>query len=274
MIGRRVLRVQSGARGVVAGWATRTAPQVHGVSASDAVGRRPAQACHPVQDVAREERLTPSSVCRPRSESWSVSGAGQKRPRTSVVPSTLPTLTSRWRPLLMRSIVSRRYEEAFCPASIILPGRRQLESRVNNPQSPSVSTQKSPSRGGALAETPTFTEIVINSGSTAELARVATTIPTIGGFRAPPITEPRPRATARARRCCMVRPRNRSDVDVADDHAVTAKDCAFPSANILFSRVHPTLASRCCASNPIARRLPPRIRLYRRNVPSTRACCR
>ena len=75
-------------------------------------------------------------------------------------------------------------------------------------------------------------------------------------------------------RCCMVRPRNRSGVDVADDHAVTAKDCAFRSANILFSRVHPTVASRCCASNPFARRLPPRIRLYRRNVPSTRACCR
>ena len=65
-------------------------------------------------------------------------------------------------------------------------------------------------------------------------------------------------------RCCMVRPRNRSGVEVADDHAVTAKDWAFPSANILFSTVHPTLASRCCGSNPFARRLPPRIRLYRR----------
>ena len=67
---------------------------------------------------------------------------------------------------------------------------------------------------------------------------------------------------------------DRSGVKVADDHAVTAEDCAVPSANILFSTVHPTLASRCCASNPFARRLPPRIRLYRRNVPSTRACCR
>ena len=81
-------------------------------------------------------------------------------------------------------------------------------------------------------------------------------------------------AEANEGRCCMVRPRNRTGVDVADDHAVTAKDCAFPSANILFSTVHPTLASRCCASNPFARRLPPRIRLNRRNVPSTRACCR
>ena len=79
---------------------------------------------------------------------------------------------------------------------------------------------------------------------------------------------------SRHTRCCMVRPRNRSDVEVADDHAVTAKDWAFPSANILFSTVHPTLASRCCASNPFARRLRPRLRLYRRNVPSTRACCR
>ena len=78
----------------------------------------------------------------------------------------------------------------------------------------------------------------------------------------------------RTGRWCMVRPRKRSGVEVADDHAVTAKDCAVPSANILFSTVHPTLASRCCASNPFARRLPPRIRLYRRNVPSTRACCR
>ena len=76
------------------------------------------------------------------------------------------------------------------------------------------------------------------------------------------------------RRCCMVRPRNRSGVAGADDHAVTAEDCAVPSANIVFSTVHPTIASRCCASNPFARRLPPRIRLYRRNVPSTRACCR
>ena len=67
---------------------------------------------------------------------------------------------------------------------------------------------------------------------------------------------------------------DRSGVKVADDHAVTAEDCAVPSANILFSTVHPTLASRCCASNPFARRLPPRIRLYRRNVPSTLACCR
>ena len=75
-------------------------------------------------------------------------------------------------------------------------------------------------------------------------------------------------------RCCMVRPRNRSGVAGADDHAVTAEDCAVPSANIVFSTVHPTIASRCCASNPFARRLPPRIRLYRRNVPSTRACCR
>ena len=79
---------------------------------------------------------------------------------------------------------------------------------------------------------------------------------------------------AGARRCCMVRPRNRSGVAGADDHAVTAEDCAVPSANIVFSTVHPTIASRCCASNPFARRLPPRIRLYRRNVPSTRACCR
>ena len=77
-----------------------------------------------------------------------------------------------------------------------------------------------------------------------------------------------------ARLCCMVRARNRSGVEVADDHSATAEDCASPSANILFSTVHPTIASRCCASNPFARRLPPRIRLYRRNVPSTRACCR
>ena len=68
--------------------------------------------------------------------------------------------------------------------------------------------------------------------------------------------------------------RGRSGVEVADDHAGTAEDCALPSANILFSTAHPTIASRCCASNPFARRLPPRIRLYRRNVPSTRACCR
>ena len=67
---------------------------------------------------------------------------------------------------------------------------------------------------------------------------------------------------------------DRSGVEVAVDHAVTAEDCALPSANILFSTVHPTLASRFCASNPFARRLPPRIRLYRRKVPSTRACCR
>ena len=76
------------------------------------------------------------------------------------------------------------------------------------------------------------------------------------------------------RLCCMVRARNRSGVEVADDHSATAEDCASPSANILFSTVHPTIASRCCASNPFARRLPPRIRLYRRTVPSTRACCR
>ena len=31
-----------------------------------------------------------------------------------------------------------------CPASTILPVRRQLEFRVSNPQSPSVSTKKSP----------------------------------------------------------------------------------------------------------------------------------
>ena len=76
------------------------------------------------------------------------------------------------------------------------------------------------------------------------------------------------------RGCCMVRPRNRSGVEVVDDYTVTAEDCALPSANILFSTVHPIIASRCCASNPLARWRPPRIRLYRRNVPSTRACCR
>ena len=68
--------------------------------------------------------------------------------------------------------------------------------------------------------------------------------------------------------------RDRSGVEAGDDHAETGEDCAFPSANILFSTVHPTIASRFCASNPFARRLPPKIRLYRRNVPSTRACCR
>jgi len=67
---------------------------------------------------------------------------------------------------------------------------------------------------------------------------------------------------------------DRSGVEVADAHGVTAEDCALPSAYILFSTVHPPVASRCCTSNPVARRLPPRIRLYRRNVPATRACCR
>ena len=56
---------------------------------------------------------------------------------------------------------------------------------------------------------------------------------------------------------------NRSGVEVADDYTVSVEDCALPSANILFSTVHPTIASRCCASNPLARRRPPRIRLYR-----------
>ena len=54
----------------------------------------------------------------------------------------------------------------------------------------------------------------------------------------------------------------------------TDEDYALPSANILFSTVHPTIALRCCASNPLARRLPPRVRVYRWKVPSTRACCR
>ena len=35
-----------------------------------------------------------------------------------------------------------------------------------------------------------------------------------------------------ARGCCMVRPRNRSGVEVVDDYTVTAEDCALPSANI------------------------------------------
>ena len=86
--------------------------------------------------------------------------------------------------------------------------------------------------------------------------------------------ERRVKVGSATRGCCMVRPRNGSGVEVADDYTVTAEDCALPSPSILFSTVHPTIASRCCASNAFARRLPPRIRLYLRNVPSTRACCR
>ena len=41
---------------------------------------------------------------------------------------------------------------------------------------------------------------------------------------------------------------DRTGVEVADDHAVTAEDCAFPSANILFSTVH-----LCVSNSPFSR---------------------
>ena len=72
----------------------------------------------------------------------------------------------------------------------------------------------------------------------------------------------------------MIPPRNPSGVDVADDHSATTHDYGFPSGVIRFSTMYPTISSCFCASNPCASTRSPRIRLYRRKEPSTRACCR
>ena len=65
---------------------TRTIPP-RGASVTDAVGRRPTKACHPIQDVASEQGLGLSPRCRPGSQLSSDESTCTGRPRSPRGPA-------------------------------------------------------------------------------------------------------------------------------------------------------------------------------------------